>query len=270
MATAITSQIASRSEWLVLLALVLTPSTVRAEDNASCFGAAEAGQSLRDEGKYAEARAKFTECSRDPCPAVVQHDCSAWLERLIDIWPTVVVRADVNGADVAEVHVSIDGKRVSDRLDGRPILVEPGEHTLRCETAGQPAKEERLVVTSGEKNRIVNVHFTRATAAPEHHSSIALPLGFVFGGLALVGIGIDAYAGGTALSSYNTMKATCAATLPGTCNPQDVRDVQTRFLVGDVALGIGIASAVVATVFFIVAASHPKAATHTALLRWTF
>lgn len=246
---------------LVLTSCLVTASSAMAEAEPSeCFAAADAGQSARDAGKYAEARAKFDQCSRDPCPAIVQRDCSQWLEQLNQLWPTIVVRADAHGHDVAAVKVFVDGKLASERLDGRPIEIEPGEHTLRCESEGVPTHEEKIVVTSGEKNRAVTVHLTgvEPVLVEQPRSKVPLILGVAFSALAIAGFVTDAVVGGIALAKYNDMKGTCAPT--GSCDSSEVQAMRTKFLIGDVALGAGIGFAVAATVSFVVyATGRPKA-----------
>jgi len=53
---------------------------------------------------------------------------------------------DDAGTDAANVHVAFDGAPLTDRLDGKPLPVDPGVHVLRFERPGSKAAEVRLVV----------------------------------------------------------------------------------------------------------------------------
>jgi hypothetical protein len=153
----------------VVLALSLAPSTAHAGDaKTECIGAADQGQSLRDTGKYRQAREAFAVCSRDVCPKVVARSCADWLRELDAATPTVVLGArDEHGADVAGVTVSVDGAPLPGALDGQPVPMDPGAHVLRFTRPGSEPGEERVVLRVGEKNRAVTVTLRpSAPAAP--------------------------------------------------------------------------------------------------------
>ena len=234
-----------------------------------CFAAADEAQTLRDEGHYAAARERLAVCSAVACPAVIQHDCSRWMEELMPQWPTIVVRAhDLSGRDLADVRVSVDGKAVADRLDGTPLQVDPGEHVLLCETQGAPVAEQTIVVRAAEKNRAVDVQLAlgapvvtpptelrvETPVPPPPRGAAAGWLPWAFGGAAVAAFGTAAYFGGTGLSRYNHMKSSGCATA-GVCSPSDVSFTQAHFLVSDVSVGLGLASAAAATYFFLTARS---------------
>jgi hypothetical protein len=256
----------------VLAAACFVGSTLASEPSHAtppeCFAAADEAQTLRDEGHYAAARERLAVCSAAACPAVIQHDCSRWMEELMPLWPTIVVRArDLSGLDLADVKVSVDGKSVADRLDGTPLQIDPGEHVLLCETQGAPAVEQTIVVHAAEKNRTVDVRLALGApvVAPRTEPRAEPPepppprrvaaawLPWAFGGAALTAFGMAAYFGGTGLSRYNFMKSMCAT--QGICSPSDVSYTQTHFLVSDVSVGLGLASAAAATYFFLTARS---------------
>src|SRR5260221_6978808 len=107
----------------VALAL-LTPRASRADEVATCVKAAEQAQSLRDEGKYRKAGEQLLVCSRDVCPGVVRKDCVQGLTELDGSMPTIVITARGGaGRDVVEVKVTLDGARLTERLDGKPIAI---------------------------------------------------------------------------------------------------------------------------------------------------
>ena len=68
--------------------------------------------------------------------------------------PTLIVAAkDSAGNDRLGVTVTIDGMPL-EGVDGRPIALDPGEHTFRFEAAPLPPLEKSLVLRTGEKNRV--------------------------------------------------------------------------------------------------------------------
>ena len=151
------------------IALTITAHSghARADDKAECVAAADEGQQLRDEGSYLRAHDAFVTCARLVCPAVVSKSCTQWLHDLDDGMPSIVVRArDERGNDLASVRVFLDGVLLSDKLDGRPISVDPGEHVLRFESADGKPVEQRVVVRASEKNRAIDVTLTGANAVP--------------------------------------------------------------------------------------------------------
>jgi hypothetical protein len=246
---------------LVLVAALCTRDA-RAGSNEECIAAAEAAQTLRDQGSYADARDRLGVCLAPSCPAVVQRDCARWMDELMQIWPTIVIGADdLAGANLADVQVFVDDKLVATKLDGSPLLVDPGPHTVRCETAGAPPVRESVLIRTGEKARLVRVRFAKGAAevgpaaaslpaAPPSHST-ARVLRWVSGGVAVVAFGSAALFGFTGFARYNDLKSSCAANLPGNCSPSDVSYVQSHFLVSDISLGVGLAATIAATYFFL-------------------
>src|SRR5262245_48266678 len=96
----------------------------------TCVDANEKAQRLRDEGKIRAAREQLLICVRDVCPAPVKKDCAEGLEKLEAATSSVVLGAkDPQGRDVVQVKVTIDGQPLTEKLDGRPLVVDPGERT---------------------------------------------------------------------------------------------------------------------------------------------
>jgi hypothetical protein len=256
----------------VLLAflVVQTSSTSSlADDKEDCLAAAEQGQSVRDAGKYVQARERFRTCSQASCPVVVRRDCLRWNSDLDDQMPTVVVVArDARGADLSHVRVLVDGVAVADSLDGQPLAVDPGEHTVRFESAGAAPLEERVVVHAGEKNRLLRVELISANrpdapreVPPEPRPAPATPspsLGpaLVAGGVGVLGFGAMAYFGVKAKSDTDDLRQQpCAATQ--TCS---VSSIRTEVVAANVFLGIGVVGVGVATWLFLTAHSAPAPA----------
>jgi hypothetical protein len=68
--------------------------------------------------------------------------------------PSIVfVARDIAGNDLTAVAVTMDGQPLADKLDGRAMAIDPGEHTFRFEGAGLQPLEKRLVIYEGDKER---------------------------------------------------------------------------------------------------------------------
>lgn len=150
---------------LALFAVVTpAPSARGADTKNECISAADAGQSLRDDGHYGAARDAFLRCARDACPGLIARSCSDWLRHLEDSMPTVVVSAtDERGNPLSTVHVTLDGAPLLDTLDGRRVAVDPGEHVFRFEEDARVPTEVRVTVRAGEKD--LGVQATLAAVA---------------------------------------------------------------------------------------------------------
>lgn len=243
----------------------------RADEKQQCLSASDQGQSLRDEGKYRRAREAFATCARPVCPGIVQHDCVKWLADLEATSPSVVVNAkDDKGNDLTAVKVTVDGAPLASTLDGRPVLVDPGEHTFRYETDGFPPVEDRVVIHAGEKSRVLTVQFgtpaapqTGGTAAgatgggataggeaPKSAEGSSLTSAWVFGGIAVAAFATEAYFGISGLSDRSSLENDpCAST--HSCDSNKVDSVRTKFTVADIALAVGIVSAGLSAYFFL-------------------
>lgn len=255
---------------LAFVAASSAATGARADEKQQCLSASDQGQSLRDEGKYRRAREAFATCSRPVCPAIVQHDCVKWLADLEATSPSIVVNAkDDKGNDLTAVKVTVDGAPLATTLDGRPVLVDPGEHTFRYETDGFPPVEERIVIHAGEKSRVLTVQFgspsapqnaagatgassvtTTGAEAPSTGSAGGIPTSaWVFAGIAVASFGAEAYFGLTGLSDRSNLENTCGPS--HTCKQSDVDSVRTKFTIADIALGVGIISAGLSAYFFL-------------------
>jgi len=257
-------------------AVTSTASGARADDKQQCLTASDQGQSLRDEGKYRRAREAFTTCSRPVCPTIVQRDCVKWLADLEATSPSVVVNAkDDKGNDLTAVKVTVDGVPLASALDGRPVVVDPGEHTFRYETDGFPPVEDKVVIHSGEKSRVLTVQFGTPAApggasasggaaasgeAPKGGGGGTASSAWVFAGIAVVAFGTEAYFGLSGLSDRSSLENGCGKTQ--TCNPSDVDSVRTKFTVADIALAVGIVSAGLSAYFFLTHKPEPSQSAH--------
>jgi hypothetical protein len=138
--------------------VAITTPARSADTKTDCINASERGQQLRDDGKYRSALAAFQTCSSETCPRVVSRLCAQWAHDLDLNMPTIVVGAkDAQGADIADAHASVDGAALVDRLDGKPVAIDPGPHVLRVVREGGAPAELEIVVRAGEKARLITL-----------------------------------------------------------------------------------------------------------------
>lgn len=219
-------------------------------DTAACVKAYTDAQRLRKSGELKEARQKLLVCSQAECPAVVKADCLPWLDEVDGSLPSIVVAAKgADGKDTTDVKVYVDGQLVAERLDGRPLVVDPGAHQLRFEHGGKPAIEQQIVVPVGVKNRRVDVSF--APEPPPAPTSTAGPdrappergepiVGYVLTGVGVLALGSFAVFGLVGRAEVDEYQDTCAPTK--TCDPDEVSSTETKLLVADISLIVGIAA----------------------------
>lgn len=211
-----------------------------ADDRAACVQAADRGQVARDQGKISAARVEFTDCARASCPKLVSQQCTQWLGELTQEQPTVSFRAlDPKGTEILDVTVYVDSVERKGSLDGTTLDLDPGVHTFRFVHAGLPDVIQQSIIRVKEKNRVIEAKFGAAVADPkqEHHRSFRFPwtasVSFALGAASFIGMGVLV---GTAAHDANALRQSCA----GSCLPADVDWVNTRVLLANIAMGVGI------------------------------
>jgi hypothetical protein len=216
-----------------------------------CLDASEQGQKLRDGGAYLGARQRFIACAAEQCPGEVRKTCVAWLEDLDKLVPTVVFAASAKGHDVTDVRVSVDGNVVAERIDGKPVALDPGEHRFRFERSGEQPVDESVVVRAGEKERLVSARFgPEPLPSPTSSSGAAPPPGrpalgrdafYAVGALAIASLVTGAVldASGYVFLQQCNGDATCSGA-------HERAEVQWRFVTGDLLLVAGVAAGVTA------------------------
>jgi hypothetical protein len=232
--------------------LALSSQTIaRADEASACVAAYEGSQLLRRDGKLVEARAQLLVCAQPSCPGVTSGECTRWLHEVNDAIPSVVLWAkDGGGHDLPDVKVLVDGRPLADRIDGKGVFLDPGEHVLRFESAIGAPIEQRVVAHQGEKNRLIGVVFHRrgenrqAAAQPAPRP---VPAGvYALGGVALAALVVGTVLDVTARIDWQHLHDRCAPA----CDASEVDSARQRMLVGDVALGAGVVSLGLAAYFF--------------------
>lgn len=232
-----------------------------------CVAAADEGQKLRDDGKLNAAREKFIACAAKACPGAVSKQCSQWLLEIEHDMPTLTFRAlDEQGKETIDVKVVVDGGTVSQSIDAHALALDPGEHTVRYERPDGRAMEEKVMLRPGEKNRLIELSFQVKPPPVEPPKVVPLPAvepdhGFRIPLLGWVGLGVGV-AGGvmttafavSANSDESRLRSTCAPA----CDPSEKSSVDTKLVLANVGLGVGIAGLGLAVVTTVLANTGEK------------
>jgi hypothetical protein len=242
----------TRALSFLLLGLLL-PGEARAqtpeEPTQQCIAAHVEAQRLRKSSKLQAARKALVRCADPSCPAVLVQECTALLSEADKAQPSLVfVARDEAGLDIADARVLEAGTVLLDRLDGKAIEIDPGEHKLRLERTGSEPIEQTLIVREGDKLRRVEVVFTTKVAVqsepPEREIS---PAFWIVGGAGIVGLSLF---GGLGIAGLSKKGALDDLGCAPRCATEDVDEARTLFLAADVSLGVGLAALAVAPVLF--------------------
>jgi hypothetical protein len=107
------------------------PKADKAQTQA-CFEAYETTQSARRDGRLIDAHEAAIVCAADACPRTLSRDCVKWVGELQAILPGLVFDVRLaDGSNVTDVTVTMDGKPLRTKLDGKATPVDPGEHVLQ-------------------------------------------------------------------------------------------------------------------------------------------
>jgi hypothetical protein len=245
----------------VALAVAVLLAAPPASAEPTCITAYEQTQTLRKDGKPLASKAQAALCARDSCPALLAKDCTKWLAELDAVIPTVVLDPRTPaGALRTDVRVKLDGATLNEKIDGRPIPLEPGAHTFVFDADGAAPVEHSLVLKEGEKNKKVTVSLAAPVTSSGAEASGAgrpVPLGvWLFGGAAVVALATSA---GFAIdglgkkSDLEQCKPRCAAA--------DVNAMSSSFTLADVALGAGVMAGAAAVYLFLTRPSAEASST---------
>ncbi|HUB10026.1 MAG TPA: hypothetical protein VMB50_23685 [Myxococcales bacterium] len=233
----------------------------------ACIDSSSQGQVLRDRGDLIGARAQFRACAADACPRAIRSDCTRWLASVEQAIPTLVVAVRRGELDVPGVSVTVDGVPV--RADGHPFEIDPGNHQLEAVKDGV-AQHEAIVVAAGERNRLLVIQWKGAAPAPAparlqaaappevkaaaprpQASSHAVGGPLVLGAIGVAGLGVFAGVGAWGQNELNGITSSpCGQSK--SCAPGTTDGVQTKYVVADVGLGVGIASLAAALVWYVI------------------
>jgi hypothetical protein len=258
-----------RSSLALFCALVLGAPHARAEDSSSCTKSYESSQILKRKGELLAARQQLITCVRD-CPATIQQECSKWFESLDSLIPSIVIHAASAGEDRSDVKVEMDGKLLTDKVDGKGIDVDPGRHQFKVTLEGHAPAVRDLVMHEGEKVRVLRVVFDPPPAPPTAPVPVRVPVAlhrpvpayvFLLGGAALVGAAGFAYFGLTSDSERRRLETTCSPN----CSDDDVIGLYRKSLFANISAGVGAAALATGMILLIARPSVPVTSGGTAL-----
>jgi len=226
---------------LILASVTLAPwARAQADETDVCLSAPVDGQRLQKAGKLLDAHTRFVTCASKTCPAEIVQDCTRWATEVEAATPTVALGArDENGRELVDVAVSIDGAPPS-AIGALAIAVDPGLHTFTFKRGGHEDLVESGVLREGEKNREMVVRYM--PPAPRQVPDVTtqsrpVPASvWIAGGVSVAGLALFGAIGALGVSTRATDH--CATG----CSAAQNSDVQTKFDIADVSLGVGVAA----------------------------
>ncbi len=236
------------ARWTVVLALGALPlRSAKAEDyKQACIAASTDGQTLRSQGKLLNASEELALCTHDECPEILRGYCARWLAETEQQIPSIVVRAtDKVGADVVDARLLVDGSAAA--LDGRPIRLDPGPHSVVIEASDGTRQERKLLLAAGDGTRTVTLQLevtakrgqeepVRGPRPPPVQASGGSTAGpWILGGLGAAALATSGYFAYLALGELTKLQEQCAPR----CTPSQTAQGRSDALVTDVSLGIG-------------------------------
>jgi hypothetical protein len=230
----------------LLLAWLGRTGPAHAESNPTqqCIDAHANGQVARGQGELLQAKQLFLSCAADGCPQVIRDDCAKFGSEVEAALPSVVVVARTSsGQDLPSATVRIDEAGDALPVDGRALSINPGRHVFKIATPDGSTAAVTTVIREAEKyQRVVAQVAVRAqpasdTPEPEPNERGVSPLVYVFGGMGLVAASSFTYFALDGRSKEKTLDK-CAPD----CARSDVDAMRRSYLIGDVSLGVAVAS----------------------------
>jgi hypothetical protein len=207
----------------------------------ACLTAHEQAQAARRALKFSEARAQLRACAQEGCPGLVRADCVSWLSELEKTYPVVIFDAHIDGQQALNARVYLDGRLVTDRIDGRPFEVDPGRHSVVIEVPDFPPNEQVVVISEGKQDRVISASFTHSIHRP-------IPLSvWLAVGIAAAGTVSVAVFGAMALSEKGSLQRSCAPF----CADAQLVALRRNMLAADISLAVLAAAGVTAGVLFL-------------------
>jgi hypothetical protein len=244
--------------WLLATQIVGSPIALLAQQDpksrAECVGLHEKAQVLRNEGKLLNTRQALRQCSVSSCPTLITADCVRWLEEVERQIPTIVFEAVDGDKDVANVKVTEGDRVLAESMTGSAVELDPGAHKFKAESPDRPTQEVTFVLREGEKARVIPINFT--VAPPQRLSGDLEPKGprpipkaaIVFGSIGVLAAGTGAVFGVLALKKRSDLDSSHCKPL---CSDEDLKPVKNFALFADVAFGVAVLNAGIATVLIL-------------------
>jgi hypothetical protein len=224
---------------------------------------------LRNGSHYVAAIEEVVKCANPKCGDALFDECTKIYDQLQTATPSVVFGArDESGRELTRVVVTIDGRPSRDQLDGTPVRVDPGTHQFAFSSEGFKPTEQATLIRAGEQFRPINAVLPRIGSepapvapptpqAPTSDSELprSVPLAsYVLGAVSVVGLGAFAGFRLAGATRFDTLARECKPN----CAPSDVDGVRQKYIISDIALGIGAAAAVAAVTVYLVSPREHK------------
>ncbi len=261
------------------LAVLLWPAAAAADRSSAkqeCADAYVSAQEARQTSELLRSRVSLRVCAQKACMKAIQRDCIKWLGEVEASMPSITIQAvDPDGNDTLSVKVILDGDLLANELSGKSLEVDPGSHQLRLELAGSKPVERTIVLPEGKKNRLIEVQFEREGSEVEEKpltskvgekpgGGIGEPplLTYILGGAAAASL-----VASTALWIKAGKDRKSLLDCRPACRQSDVDSVETKRLVGDIFLGVGVVSLGAAAYFWFAPSAPGKPTKDSAQVR---
>jgi hypothetical protein len=180
--------------------------------------------------------------------------------------------------------VYVDGMLVATSIDGRPVDIDPGNHTVKFSSAG---KDEvvTVVIGSGEKGRVVQARFGATNISTSSSGAtvttptlkkqgprVTHPKGSlavaIAGGVVAVAGGALAFYGKSQIPSQCELSTHECAAPPGDAVFEDASSATSTMNLGIAAAGIGAAAMAGGLVWYFAGAKTHERPTQQAVAPW--
>lgn len=121
---------------------------------------------LRKRGRLVAARTSLGTCTSDACPQMIREDCLKALHDLTAATPAVRFQAMEGTSEVMDVRVLMDNEPLLEKLDGKAVDVDPGDHVFTFFAKGHPTQTQKVSLKEGEKDRVVVIQLGTAPISP--------------------------------------------------------------------------------------------------------
>jgi hypothetical protein len=245
-------------------------------DTKSCVASHSSAQREAKAGRLRLASQLYTACGSDEsCPERLRTECAELLDKVRAELPTVIFSVlDENGKDVSNVQVFSTDELITEGLDGRAIAMDPGKHRIRFLLPWGDVLSSDVLIREGEKSRLVQVKIEKAAqpepvpavpaAAPASPPPAVAPvkagpplMAWVMSGVAVAGAGT--FATFALLGKSQRTKLDDCAPACGPERKDDFDAAKRSYLIGDIGLGVAVASAAVAAGLFLAPRGDVKA-----------
>jgi hypothetical protein len=248
------------------------------DDKTQCIESHKRGQLFEREGKWTQAKEQFLVCARAACPEMIRIECDPWYAELARKTPSLILAVrDDKGAEISDVTVRIDDRSETIPFTGTAIALDPGEHVLRIEVTGESRarletfqQTQRIALREGEVSRLIQFVLptkVEKTVAPAPIPSppITVPVWIALGVAGAGAIGFGAF-GLWGRSIESDLAANCRRP----CSDDEIAPAWRKYVIADVALGVSIVSAAIATVLILTRSPSPASnKATTGSFRWS-